>query len=189
MEEYSTGSSKCPPMAALDKKRKQRPPPSINPPAKRHKSTKDAPSTSALPKDGQKGSNLTLHDWLTVYQQCDSLPEGWRQSQVVEHFRNRKEDPLIFDQSTLSRKIKQRKEIEERVKAYPGALSSRRLRVVTAPQVEQALALWVQQMLSRKATVSVTMLIAKREWFEAKLDVNEEDKLKGNGWVKSFCKA
>lgn len=189
MEEYSTGSSKCPPMAALDKKRKQRPPPSINPPAKRHKSTKDAPSTSALPKDGQKGSNLTLHDWLTVYQHCDSLPEGWRQSQVVEHFRNRKEDPLIFDQSTLSRKIKQRKEIEERVKAYPGALSSRRLRVVTAPQVEQALALWVQQMLSRKATVSVTMLIAKREWFEAKLDVNEEDKLKGNGWVKSFCKA
>jgi len=78
---------------------------------------------------------LMNHDWLTVFTWIDTNPNRSQQD-VVNHFANRRESPLCFNQGTLSRKLKKRSDIEAVVKANPAALSARRQRVVVAPEVE-----------------------------------------------------
>ena len=94
----------------------------------------DAPRSSVRPVM-QKRLNLTLHDWLTVFAFIDSHPD-MSQENVVTYFKTRAEGALYFDQSTLSRKLKNRFELELRVNDNPNALSSKRPRIVTRPDVE-----------------------------------------------------
>jgi hypothetical protein len=62
-------------------------------------------------------------------------------------------------------------------------------RVVTRPDVEKCLVLWVKHMEEVKGkTVTSPMLIAKREKFEKQLNVAEEEQLKRDGWLFRFCK-
>jgi hypothetical protein len=179
-------------MSHSEKKRKPHPPKPIQghePPKKRQKKDKDAPETSAVSTEKQPRRNLTLHDWMTVFAYCDKQGSTVNQSAVVAHFSSLQRDALFFDQSTLSRKLKNRAQLEQKATAFPNALSSRRERVVTRPDVDRALSLWVERLRLKRETVNGPMLQAKRKWFEEQLQVPDEERLKGKGWVSSFCKA
>ena len=155
------------------------------PPVKRQKHTEDV-ATSAQPPPQTSRQNLTLADWLLVYAYIDAHP-GVSQGNVVEHFQTRHEGALIFNQSTLSRKLRERPSMEARANDNPQSLSSKRPRVVTRPDVERALVLWVRDMEQRGETVSGPMLREKRKRFENKFQVPETERLLGESWVQSFC--
>ena len=121
---------------------------------------KKAPKTSVRPIQSHKRNNLTLHDWMTVFAYIDAHP-GMSQDAIVEHFKTRAEGTLTFDQSMLSQKIKGRKELEAQASDHPNALSSKRVRVVTHPDVERVLFLWVKHMEEKGETVNGPMLVAK----------------------------
>ena len=104
-------------------------------------------------------------------------------------FATRPQGALSFSQATLSRKLQQRPEMEAHVESNPNALSSKRPRVVTRPDVDRALWLWVQQMNRKGDVVNGPMLMAKREVFEKAVDVPEDERLPGPGWIQSFCLA
>ena len=125
--------------------RKARPKPTPYHRKPREKARADAPATSAKSIETKKcRENLTLHDWLTVFTFIDSHPDT-PQERVVEHFKTRREGALEFTQSTLSRKLKNRTELEQRVNSHPNALSGKRPRAVTSPEVEKALVFWVRR--------------------------------------------
>jgi len=149
---------------------------------------KDAPKTSAMPVTSQKRDNLTLHAWLTVFSYIDAHP-GIQQAKVVEYFRNRREGALEFTQSTLSRRLKNQSGLEERAEENPSALSSKRPRIVTCPDVDRALVLWFKSMEEKGETVTGPMLLVKCGRFETALEVPEAERLTGEGWLKSFTKA
>ena len=69
------------------------------------------------------------------------------------------------------------------------ALSSKRPWVVTWPDVEEVLVHWVKHMEEKGETVNGPMLRVKREWFEKQMDVLENERLTGDGWVANFCSA
>ena len=148
---------------------------------------KGAPKTSAKSKkEGRE--NLTTADWLEVYAYIDKHP-AVSQGDIVMHFRTKKDGALDFTQGTLSRKLRDRKKIEARAEAYPNALSSKRERVVTRPDVERALYLWVRHMEENGETVNGPMLKEKRSRFEKLFNVPEGECLDGDGWIAPFCKA
>jgi hypothetical protein len=126
---------------------------------------------------------------MTVYTYVDTLPQPINQGEVVKYFATRPQGALLFSQPTLSRKLRQRLEMEARVESIPNALSCKRPRVVTRPDVDRALWLWVQQMDQKGEVVNGRMLMAKREVFEKALDVPEDERLPGPGWIQSFCLA
>ena len=151
--------------------------------------SKDTPKTSTQPIEKAKRENLTLWDWLTVYAYVDTLPQPINQGEVVQYFSTRPQGALLFSQPTLSRKLRQRPEMEARVDSIPNALSSKRPHAVTRPDVDCALWLWVQQMDRKGETVNGAMLMAKREAFEKDLKVPEDERLPGPGWIQPFCTA
>jgi hypothetical protein len=111
------------------------------------------------------------------------------QTAVVAHFKTKKDGSLTFTQGALSRAIAQRAELEARKDANPTALSSKRARVVTRPDVERALILWVRHLADSKGeTVTGPMLREKCARFEELLNVPDNQHLLGDGWVVSFCK-
>jgi hypothetical protein len=77
---------------------------------------KNAPKTSTQPAKKGKWDNLTLHDWMTVYGFVDAHP-SMSQMEVVNHFKfkSNPDGTLVFNQATLSRKLKNQTEMEERV--------------------------------------------------------------------------
>jgi hypothetical protein len=75
---------------------------------------KNAPKTSTQPAKKGKWDNLTLHDWMTVYGFVDAHP-SMSQMEVVNHFKSKPDYALVFNQATLSRKLKNQTEMEERV--------------------------------------------------------------------------
>src|ERR1700749_1396635 len=135
----------------------------------------EALKTSTQPIKIAKRKNLTLFDWMTVYTYVDTLPQPINQGEVVKYFATRPQGTLLFSQPTLSCKLKQRMEMEARVESIPNALSCKRPRVVTRPDVDRALWLWVQQMDRRGEVVNSRMLMAKREGLEKALDVPEDE--------------
>ena len=169
-------------------KRKPRNKPAISSrPAKQQKCIKNSPRTSAQTSEVTSRQNLTLADWLTVYAFVDTHPTT-SQAGIVQHFATLKKGKLIFNQSTLSRKLQERPKLEARVNDNPAALSSKRPRVVTCPQVERALVLWIQHMEAIGEVVTGPMLREKRKRFEEELQVPDKERLPGDGWVASFCK-
>jgi hypothetical protein len=124
---------------------------------------------------------------MTVYKFVDEHPD-WDQQDVVDYFASRREGALKFTQSTLSRKLspKVRADMEARVHSNPNALSSKRPRVVTRPDVDKAISIWQQDMERKGETVSGPMLMEKRQRFEDMFEVPDEERLKGQGWIASF---
>jgi hypothetical protein len=141
-------------------KRKPRAKPGPYKAREKRKESKDAPATSAVQQVTTK-DHLTLRDWMTVFAYIDSH-HGIGQEQVVKHFATKQHDALHFTQPTLSRKVKMRAELEARAQSYPNALSTKRARIVTRPNVERALVLWFQPMAAKRETVSGPMLKEKR---------------------------
>jgi hypothetical protein len=154
----------------------------------RTKKDKNAPKTSAKPVESRHHENLTLHDWKTVFAFIDAHP-AMSQGQVIDYFKTKQDGALIFTQSTLSRKMKNRSDLEACTDSYPNVLSSKRPRVVTWPDVEKALILWVRHMEAKGETVNSPMLHEKRARFEKAFDVPQEEQLIGDGWVPAFCSA
>jgi len=111
------------------------------------------------------------------------------QCDIVNHFKSLQSGALIFTQSTLSRKLKERLTLEARIKDNPNALSSKRPRIVTRPDVDRALFLWIKQMEEKGEHVNGPMLKEKRRRFEELFEVPEEEQLSGDGWLAPFCKA
>jgi len=62
-----------------------------------------------------KQENLTLLDWMTVYTYVDTLSQPINQGDIVKYFATRPQGALLFSQSTLSRKLQQRPEMEAHV--------------------------------------------------------------------------
>ncbi|KIK76075.1 hypothetical protein PAXRUDRAFT_170974 [Paxillus rubicundulus Ve08.2h10] len=122
---------------------------------------KDTSSTSALEITSTSRQNLTLSDWLTVFAYADAHPLT-PQADVVKHFQTQRSGALIFTQSTLSRKLKEHPELEKHVNDNPNALSSKQPQIVTHPDVERALFLWVKHMEGKGEQVSGPMLKEKR---------------------------
>jgi len=136
----------------------------------RTRKQKNVPRTAAKPVETPKQETLTGADWKAVYAYVDKHP-GTSQNDIVRHFSSKKDGALVFNQST------------------PGALSSKRARIVTRPDVERALVLWIRHMEEKGETVTGPMLKEKRRKFEEQLDVPEQEQLQGDGWVAPFCRA
>ena len=126
---------------------------------------------------------------MAVYGYVDTLPQPINQGQVVKYFATRPGGALFFTQSTLSRKLQQRLEMEARVDSNANALSSKQPCIVTNPDVEHALQVWIQQMERKGELVNSGMLIVKMKYFENEMGVPEDERLHGNGWVQKFCNA
>ncbi|KIO01469.1 hypothetical protein M404DRAFT_150241 [Pisolithus tinctorius Marx 270] len=106
-----------------------------NHPAKKPRNIHDAPATSAQLVKSTTCSNLTLSDWLTVFAYIDAHP-ALLQNCVVKHFQTLKSGALNFTQATLSHKLCNRVALEAHANDNPNALSSKRPRIVTRPDVE-----------------------------------------------------
>ena len=117
-------------------------------------------ATSAKPVKSNKHKNLTLHDWLTVFSFINSHPNT-PQDRVVDHFKTLQEGALKFNQSTLSRKLKNHMELEQQVNSHPSALSGKCAQVVTSPEVEKALVLWVRSIKEKGEMINGPMLREK----------------------------
>lgn len=169
------------------RKPRDKPAPYARKPGPKGKHAKDRPETSAKSAAMKQRNNLTLQDWLIVFAFIDAHPT-LSQERVVDHFSSLENGALKFTQSTLSRKIKQRPELEERVDSNPSALSSKRPRIVTRPDVERALVIWLRSMEEKQETVNGKMLAEKWKCFEEKFSVLENEWLEGESWVQSFCK-
>ena len=98
--------------------------------------TKDVHATSAKPIQDNRRKNLTLGDWMTIFAYAEQHPD-LNQGKIIEHFATRKEGALIFTQSTLSRKLRDKDQLKERVHTIPNALSLKHPRVVTRPDVKR----------------------------------------------------
>jgi len=126
----------------------------------------------------RKRTHLTLGDWLHVVEWYDQN-QPVSQDATVKHYQNLREGALIFDQASLSHHLtkKGRQKDQEKLAATPTALSAKKARIVTRPDVEKALRLWVEHMEQRRETVTGAMLVEKRARFEDKLDVPENERL------------
>jgi Tc5 transposase DNA-binding domain len=145
--------------------------------------------TSAIAPQKHSRHNLTLNDWLVVVAYYDTH-QPISQEEVIKHFATKEDGALIFAQSSLSRHLSESgcKEDKMRLDSNPTALSAKRTRVVTRPDVEMALVKWVRHMEERGEHVSGPMLIAKCKKFEGALDVPVEERLTSTGWVTNFCR-
>jgi len=106
----------------------------------------------------------------------------------VKHFATKSEGALIFDQGSLSRNLKKHSQREAEVPANPAALSSKHACIVTRPDVDQALWMWVQDCMSKSRTVSGPELSEKRKIFEVKFKVPEMEWLSETSWQQAFYK-
>ena len=145
---------------------------------------KNRPATSAQPLKKVK-ERLTASDWMQVYHWVDEHPYA-TQAETVKHFATRPEGALMFDQGTLSRNLGKRSRRESEVAENPAALSSKRARVVTRPDVDRALWMWVQDRMSKSRAVSGPVLSEKRRIFEEKFQVPDAERLSETGWLQAF---
>ncbi len=148
----------------------------------------NAPVTSAISAKSRQRKNLTVNDWLTVFAFIDTH-NGISQKGVCNHFHSLPDGALKFNQATLSRKLKKREELEAYATSFPNAVSTKRERIVTRPDVDRALYLWVKSMEAKNEIVTGSMLCTKRQFFEQELGVPEEAWMQGEGWLASFKKA
>ena len=169
------------------RKPRDKPAPYARKPGPKGKHIQGGSGTSAKSPATKQRDNLTLQDWMSIFAFIDANPT-LSQERVVNHFSSLEKGSLTFTQSTLSRKIKQRSELKERVNSNPSALSSKRPRIVTRPDVERALVIWLRSMEEKRETVNGKMLVEKRKHFEKGFDVPENERLEGESWVQSFCK-
>ncbi|KAF7966022.1 hypothetical protein HWV62_40479 [Athelia sp. TMB] len=153
------------------------------------KKDKSTPKSSAIKKPKHNHKNLTLSDWLAVVEYYDTH-QPLSQPQLVKYFANKNDGALKFTQSALLRHLSESGRTADQAKlaSNPTALSLKRVRVVTRPDVEKALVLWVQNIEEKGEQVNGPMLIAKREKFEKAMDVPEEQRMKSDGWVANFYK-
>jgi hypothetical protein len=151
------------------------------------KAPQKAPATSAISSKSCQWKNLTVNDWLTVFAFIDTHP-SISQTSVCDHFNSLTDGALEFNQGTLSQKLKKRENLEAYATSFPNAASTKRECIVTNPDVDHALYLWVKCMEAKSEIMTGNMLCTKRRFFEQELGVPEEARLHGEGWLASFKK-
>ncbi|KAJ3996943.1 hypothetical protein F5050DRAFT_1554194, partial [Lentinula boryana] len=135
------------------------------------------PQTAAVPLDPPRKQHLTLNDKLQILVFIEQNPT-LTQRRVVDYFATRPTGVLCLTQSQVSRIIRDQEKLKERANQNPTALSSKKARVVTRPDVDRALYLWVKHLNDEKGeTASGPMLEAKRHTFEIAFNVPEEERL------------
>ncbi|CAK5273889.1 unnamed protein product [Mycena citricolor] len=153
---------------------------------------KQAHRSSAILRQDRR-QNLTQYDWLQVVQHIDKNP-GIKQKAVVDYFATRSTAEggrLLFTQGALSKHLKpDKKEALLKLAAEnSAALSNKRERIVTSPEVDRALGFWVLDMEQKRRSVTGAMLIEQRKRFEEALKIPDDRRLRGTGWLDSFKKA
>ncbi|CAK5279727.1 unnamed protein product [Mycena citricolor] len=148
-------------------------------------------SSAILGQEGRK--NLTNYDWLQVIQYAEKNP-GTKQKAVMEFFASRSNaegGKLFFTQGALSKHLNPEKKaaLLKLAAENSAALSLKRERVVTSPEVDRGLGLWALDMEQKNRAVTGAMLIEQRKRLEIALNVPEERRLRGTGWLESFKKA
>ena len=110
------------------------------------------------------------------------------QEATVNHFKHLCDNALVFNQGTLSCHLTQKGHEQDNAKsvATPTALSSKRVRIITRLDVEEALWLWVQHMESKWETISQAILVEKRAQFEDMLEVPESERLQSSRAVQDY---
>ncbi|KAF8227376.1 hypothetical protein L208DRAFT_1101393, partial [Tricholoma matsutake] len=141
---------------------------------------KNALKTSAKIVKEKNHENLTLHDWMMVFTTIDQHPD-MTQGNIVKHFASKSDSALLFNQCTLSQKLKSQEELKKHITSHPNALSSKHPCVVTRPDVERALILWMKHMEEKGETVNGPMLKVKRLKFEEHFNVPEAECILGDG--------
>ncbi|CAK5277221.1 unnamed protein product [Mycena citricolor] len=147
-------------------------------------------SSAILGQEGRK--NLTNYDWLQVIQYAEKNP-GTKQKAVIEFFASRSNaegGKLFFTQGALSKHLNPEKKaaLLKLAAENSAALSLKRERVVTSPEVDRGLGLWALDMEQKNRAVTGAMLIEQRKRLEIALNVPEERRLRGTGWLESFKK-
>lgn len=137
------------------------------------------PKVLAKPLEVNRRENLTLHDWLLVFNFIDTHP-AMPQVDVVKHFEAKKDEALIFTQSMLSRKLRQRENLEAHANSNPNAMSSKRPLARIRHMVEEG----------ENIRVNAPMPKEKRKRPEDALEIPEVVRVEGDGWIpsESFCK-
>ena len=125
--------------------------------------------------------------WLDDSVHISGHSSATNQGEVVKYFATRPQGALLFSQSTLSCKLRQHPEMEAHVDSIPNALSCKWPCIVTRPDVDCTLWLWVQRMDWKGEVVNSRMLMAKWEGFEKDLNVPEDERLPRPGWIQLFC--
>ena len=150
---------------------------------------KDTLRTSSFSNAPSSWQNLTLHDWLCVVNWFNEN-QPILQEAVVQHFTTLHDKALIFNQASLSCYLSKKGQQQDQAKlaSTPTSLLSKRIHIVTRPDVEQALWLWVEHMESKHETVSQPMLIEKWAPFEDMLNVPEPQRLWSGGWCQIFLR-
>lgn len=178
--------------AVVEKRQAARPKPSPYNRKPKQPKTKaaDQPKTSAKPPLKTTHELLTLSDWLEVVNYFDTH-QPMTQQELVKYFATRPEGALVFTQSGLSHHLNAqgRATDQARLKSTPTALSMKRSRVVTRPDVDRALFLWYKHMEEKGECVTGPMLAAKRERFEKEMSVPEAERMHSVGWIPKFCAA
>ncbi|THV02306.1 DDE-domain-containing protein [Dendrothele bispora CBS 962.96] len=153
--------------------------------------SKDASKTSAVKLDEkEKRQNLTLADWLGVVEYFDNH-QPMTQAECVEYFAKRREGALFFNQTTLGRHLNKtgRKKDQDLLKnGTPNMLLSKRVRVVSSPEVEKALWYWCQSMEAKGEHYTGPMLLEKRCRFEDQFNVPQNSRPTTEGRIQSFKK-
>ncbi|KAF9220327.1 hypothetical protein BS17DRAFT_714965, partial [Gyrodon lividus] len=108
---------------------------------------------------------------------------------VVKYFAQKNDSVLIFIQSSLSCHLSENghKEDKRWLESNPTALSAKRARIVTRPDVAAALFKWVKHVEEKGKHVSGAMLMTKHETFEEALNVPKEERLRTGGWINNYC--
>ncbi|RXW12862.1 hypothetical protein EST38_g12993 [Candolleomyces aberdarensis] len=73
--------------------------------------------------------------------------------------------------------------------SYPVGVSAKQEQVVMAPDVDQALLLWVKRMEEKWETINGPMLMVKRQHFKEEFGIPENHRLSGIGWIPGFFRA
>ena len=96
----------------------------------------------------------------------------------------------MFTQSSLSRHLSPQGRAEDKAKheSSANALSLKRWRIVTRPDIEQMLILWTRHLWEKGEMPTGAMLMVKRAWFEKEVGVPEDERMQSDGWLPGFCR-
>ncbi|CAK5267874.1 unnamed protein product [Mycena citricolor] len=130
--------------------------------AKQGPKEKKSQTSAQLVKDDMH-KDLTWSDWVQVFDYMNKSPGAFKEAQKKDQIR-----VSVANSSTVG--------------------SQKRARVVTCPEVDKALSVWMYNKEEKRNMVTGTILVVKRKCLEELMGIPEEQCLTGNSWLESFKK-
>ncbi|QRV97843.1 tigger transposable element-derived protein 6 [Ceratobasidium sp. AG-Ba] len=98
-----------------------------------------------------------------------------------------KEGLPMVHYTTIRRLVNNEQRVRQYVSEHPKCLDSKRETVVTHPELEEALARWVEQQLNANLRLTGYALVEKAQRLCKLFSIPTEDRIKfSNGWLESF---